>query len=162
MTALGVVFLGIGSALEALDFAVSLFASVIMLFIYIEIGKPYTWLVLFSTALLSYIFFPASFVWLNYLLAFGLFPLLKAYIERLPRALWFPIKLVYINAVIWALVFLYEWIFGLPLFALDKLWLKMGAYVVINVGFFAYDVFLTLAVRIYLAKYRQKFIRLLK
>jgi len=42
------------------------------------------------------------------------------------------------------------------------MWLKIVAYVVINVGFFAYDIFLTLAVRLYVAKYRSKFARFLK
>jgi len=162
MTALGTVALSLGSALEIIDFVTCIFASVIMLFIYIEIGSPYTWLTWLATALLCYLFFPASFVWLNYLLAFGIYPVLKAYIERLPRVFWIIVKLVYINAVIWALIFLYELIFGLPLFAIDKMWLKIVAYVVINVGFFAYDIFLTLAVRLYVAKYRSKFARFLK
>ena len=162
MTALGVVFLSLGSAVELLDFVTCIFASVIMLFIYIEVGSPFTWLTWLTTALLCYLFFPASFVWLNYLLAFGLYPIVKAYIEKLPKMLWLLMKLVYVNAVIWALIFLYDLIFGVPLLGLDKLWLKIVAYVVINIGFLAYDIFLTLAVRLYLVKYRHRFARFLK
>lgn len=162
MTALGVVALSLGSALEILDFTVCLFASIIMLFIFIEIGAPFTYLVWIATSLLTYIFFPGSAVWLNYFLAFGLYPILKAYIERLPRVFWIFAKLVFVNIIIWIMIFTYEFLFGIPLFAIDKMWIKAALYLAINVGFVAYDVFLTLAVRLYVSKYRAKFARFLK
>ncbi len=162
MAAIGVIALSFGSALEALDFTVSLFASLIMLFVYIEIGAPYTYLVWITTSLLTYIFFPGSAVWLNYFLAFGIYPILKAYVERLPRFLWILLKLAFVNIIIWIMIFTYEFLFGIPLFLVEKVWLKALIYIAINVGFVAYDVFLTLAVRIYVSKYREKFSRLLK
>ena len=47
-------------------------------------------------------------------------------------------------------------------FEKDILWLKAAIWVVINVGFVAYDIFITMAVRIYFGRIRQKIASMLK
>jgi hypothetical protein len=162
MTALGAVIMALGAMVEVLDLSVCVLASLIVVFIYLEIGSPYTWLTWLATSLISFLIFPGKTVWLNYFLVFGVYPLLKAYIEKLPRAVWLIIKLVYANAVIVAMFFLMELIFGVPLFEKDALWLKAVLYVVINVAFIAYDVFISMAVRIYFLKIRPRIASMLK
>lgn len=162
MVALGAVFMLLGSFVEVLDLTVSAVASLIVVFVYIELGSPYTWLVWICTSLITAAIAPGKTIWLTYLIVFGVYPLIKAYIERLPRPLWLVIKLVYVNAVIWAMFFLVELIFMTPFFGTDALWLKIALYALINIAFIAYDLFITVMVRIYISKYRQKFSRFLR
>ena len=162
MVALGAVIMALGAMVEVLDLSVCVLASLIMVFIYLEIGSPYTWLTWLATSLITFLIFPGKTIWLNYFLVFGIYPLLKAYIEKLPKAVWIIVKLAYANAVVWAMFFLMELIFGVPLFEKDALWLKAVLYVIINVAFLAYDLFITMAVRVYFGKIRQKISTMLK
>lgn len=93
---------------------------------------------------------------------FGVFPILKYYIEKLPRFLWFVLKLLYVNVCIIGLMYAMELVFGLPLFETDSLILKIILYGVLNASFFAYDRLLTLLIRLYNEKYRDRFKRLFK
>ena len=109
--ALGTALMVLGAVFEVLDLSVCAVASLFVAFVYIEIGAPYTFIVWLLTSLLSFIFFPGSVIWIEYLLVFGIYPIIKAYVERLPRVLWIILKAVYINAVLVALIFLFELIF---------------------------------------------------
>ena len=162
LVALGAVIMSLGAMIEVVDLTVCALASLIVVFIYLEIGPPYTWLAWLATSLVTFVIFPGKTVWLNYLLIFGVYPLLKAYIEKLPRALWLFVKLVYANAVIWAVFFLMKLIFSLPLFEKDILWLNVALYAVMNVAFIAYDLFITVCVKIYYAKIRPRIASMLK
>ncbi len=162
LVALGAVILALGAAVELVDLTVCALASLLVVFVYIEIGSPYTWLVWICTSLVSFIIFPGSTIWLNYLSVFGIYPLLKAYIEKAPRPLWLPIKLAYINVIVVAMFFIVELLFHVPFFTSEAFWLRAVLYVLINVAFVAYDMFITVAVKIYFAKIRQRFISFLK
>ncbi len=162
LVALGAVILALGAVIEVVDLTVCALASLLVVFVYIEIGSPYTWLVWLCTALVSFVIFPGSMIWLNYLSVFGIYPLLKAYIEKAPRAFWLPIKLLYINAVVVAMFFIVELLFKVPFFTSEALWLRIVLYVLINAAFVAYDLFITVSVKIYFGRIRQRFIRFLK
>ena len=160
-TALGAALMAIGAVWELVDMALAAVASFLVVIILIEVGSPYTWLVWLTTSLITFVFFPGSTVWLMYFV-FGVFPILKYYIEKLKRPFWFVLKLVYVNISIIGLMFLVDLIFGLPLFETDILILKIVLYGVLNVAFFAYDRLLTLLIRLYVGKYRQRFRHLFK
>ena len=100
LTALGVVIMLLGAVIEMLDLTVGAIASLIVVFVFVEIGKPYHWLVWLCTSLITALIYPGSALWIEYFLIFGIYPILKAYIERLPKWSWWPVKLVYINAVV--------------------------------------------------------------
>lgn len=160
--ALGAVLLAAGAVWEVVDLTAAAVASLIMAFVYIELGSPYTYFVWLGTSLASFIIFPSSIVWAEYLAVFGIYPLLKALIERAPRILWWVCKLVYINAVIAALMLLVEQLFGVPFFDGGSLLVNAALWVLIVVAFVAYDMFLTVMVRLYMAKYRKRIRKYLK
>lgn len=162
IVALSTVFMVLGAVFEVLDLSVCALASMLVCFVYIEIGSPYTWLVWLCTTLTTFVCFPGSVVWIEYFLIFGIYPILKAYIERLPRKFWLIIKLMFINAIIWLLMFAVEYILGIPFFAVDEIWLKAAIYLLMNVAFIAYDLFITVLVRFYFEKLRHRFKNLLK
>ncbi len=162
LVALGVAFMALGAVFEILDLTVCALVSLLVVFVYLELGSPYTWLVWICTSLITAIIFPGSILWVEYLLVFGIYPILKAYIERAPRILWWPIKLVFINAVIWSLFLVVEFIFGVPFFDMDGTLWKVITYLLINFAFIVYDMFITIMVRLYYEKFRKRFKRFLK
>ena len=162
IVALGTVLMVVGGLVEMLDLTVCAVASLLVAFVYIEIGSPYTWLVWICTSLATFLCMPGKFIWLIYFLIFGIYPILKAYVEKLPHGAWLILKFLFINAMLWLLIFGFELILGIPFFAVDKLWLKAGVYIVMNVAFVAYDVFITVLVRFYFERLRHRFRNFLK
>ena len=162
VVALGAIFLIIGSYISAVDLILEVIASLLAVFVYIEIGSPYTWLVWLATTL-TVAFLPNGIsVAGMYLLVFGIYPILKAYIERTPRVIWWPIKLVYINVIIVILALAVRLITGASMFTSELLIVNVALWVLINVAFVAYDMFITVAVRLYMLKYRKIFAKFLK
>lgn len=162
VVALGAIFLVIGSYISAVDLIFEIVASLLAVFIYLEIGAPYTWLVWLATTL-TVAFLPNGITVAGlYFLVFGIYPILKAYIERTPRALWWPIKLAYINVIIVILALAVRLITGASMFASEMLIVNIALWVLINVAFIAYDMFITVAVRLYMLKYRKIFTKFLK
>ena len=103
LVALGTVFMVIGAVIEVLDLTVCALSSLLVVFVFLEIGGYYPWLVWICTSLCTALLYPGSIIWAEYALVFGIYPLIKAYIEKLPKWSWFIVKLAYINAVIWGL-----------------------------------------------------------
>ena len=60
LCALGVVFMALGSVIEVMDLSVCAFASLIVVFVYLEIGVPYALGVYLATALSSMLIIPSK------------------------------------------------------------------------------------------------------
>lgn len=163
MVALGAAVMILGAVIEVLDLTVCAFASMLVVFIYLEIGSYYPWLVWICTTLATALLYPGSIIWVEYLLVFGIYPLIKAYIEKLPRWTWIIVKLVYINAIVLAIFAVSELLFGIPFFEEGVgTGMKIFTYVLLNVAFVAYDFFISTMVRFYYAKLRPRFKKFLK
>ena len=162
LVALGTVFMVIGSVVEVLDLTVCALASLIVVFVYLEIGSYYPWLVWICTSLATALLYSGSVVWVEYFFVFGIYPLIKAYIERLPRWSWLTVKLLYINAVIWLIFCVAELILGIPFLTGEGRLMTVVLYLLMNVAFVAYDAFIGVMVRLYFAKFRNRIKTLLK
>ena len=162
LVALGAVLMVIGGYVEVLDLTVCAVVSLLVAFACIEIGAPYTWLIWVATALATFLIQPGKSLWLLYLLIFGIYPILKGYIERMPRSLWLLFKLVFINAILATMTFVYEFIFAVPLVPIDNKIIVLGVYAVMNIAFIAYDMFITIMMRIYFGRFRNRIKNLLK
>ena len=170
IVALGTVFMVLGVILEVFDLTAVALASVLVAFVYIEIGSPYTWLVWLSTTLTTAILYPGSAMWVIYFLLFGIYPILKGYIEKLPRAFWWPIKLAFANIAFILMVLVVERITGIPfinpeeeLFGLiSGKALYIVTWVLLNLAFVLYDIFIVVMVRYYMEKLRPRFKKILK
>ena len=162
MCALTVVLLLIASFLGDIDLTILMLSSFCMVFVYLEIGAPYTYLTWVVSTLLTLLIFPARYFWILYFLLFGIYPILKGYFERLARPLWLITKLAYFNAVLWLAIFLLRLVLGVDLLDGDMVWWRVLLCVLANVSFVAYDFFMTLVVRIYVSKYRERIKHLLR
>ena len=161
MIALGAVLMRLGVFIEVLDLTVCAMASLMVVFIYLEIGSYYPWLVWIATTIVTAIT-GAGIVAAEYFLVFGIYPLLKSYIERLPRWSWFLVKLSFINAVIWILFAISDFLLGQNFFGEETPIMTAVVYVLMNVAFIAYDLFITVMVRFYYEKLRPRIKNLLK
>ena len=169
IVALGTVFMIIGAVIEVFDLTAVALASVLVAFVYIELGSPYTWLVWLCTTLATFLFYQHSPMWLIYLVLFGIYPILKGYIEKLPRLFWWPIKLVFANISFVIMLFGIKLITGLPFidpsekfFGITGSALYIVMWPLLNVAFIAYDFFIAVMVRYYMEKLRSRFRKLLK
>ena len=161
MVALGTAIMSLAIvAQDFLDLSACAIASVVVVFVYIEIGSYFPWLVWICTTLTTALLLPNSLMWAEYFTVFGLYPLIKAYIERLPRWSWLIVKLVYINTVIGLLVLLSHFI--VPELLEDSPIMLLVTYILMNVAFVAYDYFIVIMARFYIIKLRPKIKKLLK
>ena len=162
LVALGTVIMSLGAVLEVADLTAAALASLFVVFAYIELGASYPFLVWLATSVLCAVIFPASAVWSEYLLVFGSYPIIKAYIERLPRVFWWPLKLVFVNAVLWIIILLVEGVLGIPVLMAEGEIMKALLYVTANVAFVVYDLYIVAMTRVYVFKFRKRFERFLR
>lgn len=173
LSALGVTFMYLGAAIQVLDLSVVAIASVLVVFARIEIGTPYDWAVYSVTGTLSLIFLANlnPLIPVLYFSFAGMYPILKAYFERLPRrSIAYLVKGIYfalIDAVLLLLaVFFSEALFGAPLFtgALAPYTgiLLVALYVLVVFMCFIYDLLLSQLVVIYMVKIRPRIATILK
>ena len=169
IVALGTVFMVLGAVIEVFDLTAVALASVLVAFVYIELGSPYTWLVWLCTTLTTFLLYQHSAMWFLYLVLFGVYPILKGYIERLPRPFWWPIKLVFGNVSFVLMLFGVKLITGLPFinpeesfFGVKGSALYIVTWIMLNAALVAFDFFLTVMVRYYMIKLRPRFKKILK
>ena len=163
--------MALGAFIEVLDITVAALCSCLMAFVFIEIGERYAFGVWLGTSILGLVFFTHSLVWVTYFLVFGIYPILKAYIEKLKRPFWIPVKLVLFVISTLLIIFASELLLGIPFFT-DTLGVPFfennmdvfRAIVVVGlVGvMFVYDFGMTLAIRVYFMNFRDKIKSILK
>ena len=174
LCALAVAIMTLGAVVETVDLTMAALASLTAVLIYVEIGAPYTYLSWIVTSLLMALLFPQSLMWAEYLLIFGVYPFLKGYIERLPRLAWPFVKFAYFNLALLGLLLVLQLILGVrvlgegadPSLLIDIPALRGNVPLLAailaalgNVTLYAYDLFLTVVMRLYCLKYRERFKR---
>lgn len=158
----------LGSLIEVMELTIVVFASLLVAFVYIELGSPYTWLVWLSTAALTAIGNLASSVWLIYLLIFGIYPIVKGYVERLPRVFWLPLKLVFLNITLALTVLGCIFIVGISfadmgnVLGLPPVAVYIAMWVLMNIAFILYDMLIVIMIRFYMQRLRPRLKSLLK
>lgn len=175
MCALGVALMTLGAVFSSLDLTMAAVASLTVVFVYLEIGAPYTWFCWLITSGLSALMFPGSILWAEYLLIFGLYPILKGIIEKTPRPFWWLLKLAFFHVAGALFLVVLRFVYGMPIFgtgtdsfvdisflADNRTLAIVILYVVALLALIVYDFFLTVVVRIYVLKYRRKFGKFLK
>ena len=169
MTALSTVILLLSSLFGLMELTVGAITSLLVVFVIIEVKGAYPWLVWLTTSLISLLLFPSKTIGAAYLLVFGVYPILKVYFERLPRVFSLLVKFAYISVILATFIFLSELLLGVPFFEempdiapTLQLWVKVGIVALFYIAFFAYDMFITVLVRLYFLKFRDKFKRLFK
>ena len=153
LTALGVTLSYLGSLVNVLDLCTALLAAMLLIPIVIEYGKGYPWGVWLSTTVLALLLLPNKAPAAVYF-AFGYYPILKAYLERLPLWLTRLCKQLLFIAVDVTLVIASCYLFGVE--ADMPAWypaaLIGGGLLTLNLT----DLALTRLITLYLYKYRAR------
>ncbi len=159
LAALGTVLLLLGSFVEIADLSAAALASFLVVFVFIELGGGWAVALWGITALLSLLLFPSgASVFYGVL---GLYPLLKALYEKLPRALEWVLKMLTCNAILAVYILLGRFVLMLPDGILYG-WLLWAFVGLANVTFVLYDIALSRAIVYYGLRLRAKFSKLLK
>lgn len=156
LTALGVIILSLGSLIEVLDLSTAVLASILCVYAMIEMGGAYPWMIWLATAILSALLLPLKTPAFFYALFFGYYPILKAYLERLPGPVEWILKLVSLHASL-VLIWLLFKIFIPSEPETETHGMLYLLYGMILCGFFLYDYVLTKLITLYLRRLRDRF-----
>ena len=159
MCAMTVVLLAVASFVGDIDLTVLMLSSLLMVFVYVEIGPPYTYLTWLCSSLLSFIFFPSRYFWVVYFFLFGFYPILKGWIEKTKRPLWWLLKFVWLNITLVIIFFLVTFILGADLTDGGPSWMIWVMYGLSNLSFICYDILIGKLVVLYVARFREKILK---
>ncbi len=160
LAALSVLLLFLGSLFDVTDLAAVMIASLFVTLVVIECRGAWPWLLYIVVSVLSFLLFPGRFVSLEYALFGGIWPILKYWLERLPRLPSFLLKLLVGNGLALGAAWLGLKFFGLEVPA--SVWLKAAAVVLWEAVFLLYDLLLTRLIILWCVKYRARFRRLFR
>ena len=136
--AVAVIILYMGSLIPDFDLAAAAIAGVIPAVICAVTGVANGFMNFLATAILAFILLPSKRVGVEYLFVFGIYPLMKIYIDRLRKPVVAGIiKALFSNAVIIICMQFFAGLFLAPEF-MGKKW-KMLAIIVLNIVFWIYD-----------------------
>lgn len=152
LSALGVVLLYLGSVISVLDLTAVALGSLLIMLAVMEVGGVYPYLIWLVTGVLSLLLVPDKFGALVYFCFGGIYPILKAYYERIHPVLAWIVKVSTFNTMLILMVLMAKYVVGIkgtdlsftiPLFALC------------NFTFVIYDIATTYLVTVYLVKFRR-------
>lgn len=153
LAALGVSMCVLGSVLDVLDLTMVALSSLCIVAAVIEMGGAWPWLVYAVTAALALVLCPTKTAPIEYILFGGLYPIIKAKLECYHPAVTWTIKLSYFNTAVILLVFVANFVLGLPDTGLGY---TIAVFALANVFFVVYDIALSKLITLYIVKLRKK------
>lgn len=160
LMALSVAILCLGALLELIDLSVAALVSCFVVFLRIELGGAYPLLFWAGASLLSLLLYPGNSAGIAFALI-GLYPLAKAYLERIPRALEWVLKLLLCEALLVSYVLIARFVLKLPDAVLTG-WLLPAFLLLATVVFVLYDIVLSRLITFYSFRIRPRIARYLK
>ncbi|MBQ9086749.1 MAG: hypothetical protein IJY47_06140 [Clostridia bacterium] len=155
LSALGVVLLWLGSAVEVVDISMAVIASLCCVFAVIEYGGSAPWLVFLVTGVLSLVLLPQKTPAIMYLLFFGYYPILKEKLEKKRRLVsWIAKEIIFNVALVLMLVISRLLLVGSQT---EPLWIFAAVAVLAEITFPIYDLALTRLISFYLFRLRKRF-----
>ena len=159
-TALTVILLLLGSFVEVLDLTMAGVGCCFVIFMHLELGGIYPFFLWGASATLSLLLLPSGGAGLFFALI-GLYPLLKAMLERLPRTVEWVLKILICLLILTAYVLLARFVFLLPDAVLSGFLLPVFLLVA-TLAFIAFDIALSRLIVFYGIKIRPRIAHLLK
>lgn len=152
IAALSVVFLYIGS-ISVLDMSSVVICALLTMLVVVEAGEKFAWLAVFVTGLLSFLLLPVKLPALLYLFFGGIYPILKAWLEKTPYWLSWLFKISVLDTMLLASIALSKLVFTAeePFFDFTGLVLLVG-----TIFFIVYDLALTTCVTAYITRLRKR------
>lgn len=146
-----------------LTYAVPAIAGALLVIIYLELGVKNAFTVYLTVSVLSFLICEKE-ASLCYILFFGYYPVLKAYLERISKkSVQWIVKVLIFTFSFAVIMLLCAFVFGIPIDDMGggALYLA-GLFAGFEVMFVLYDIALTRVITLYLVRYREKFRKLMK
>ena len=154
MSALCFILLLLGSVITVLDLSAAAMASFVIIFCVIELGGYYPYLVWLVTSVIALLLLPDKFGATVFGLFAGIYPILKSYLERLPRSLSWVLKIITFNIVLTVIIAASRFVLGIPA---EEINFSLTVYGICNLTFVLYDIATTRIISLYLFKLRKRF-----
>ena len=154
LCALSVVLMLLGCVIQALDLSVAIAAGLTVAVAMIEYGTGYSVMLYFATSVLAFVLLPAKTPALFYILMGGIYPIIKALLERMKsRKTVFVLKLIGFNIFYTCLITAGKFLLNIndPIFSFNIFVYALG-----NVTFILYDIAFTRLVTLYVKRIRRK------
>ena len=154
LCALSVVLMLVGCVIQSLDLTVAVAAGLTVAVAVIEYGAGWAVMLYAATSVLSFVLLPAKTPALFYVLIGGIYPIIKALLERIKnRKLVWAIKIIGFNLFYTALIAAGNYLLDIddPIFSFNIFVYALG-----NLTFFVYDVAFTRLVTLYVKRIRRK------
>lgn len=162
MSALSVAFMML-SYFPYFTYAVPALSGIMGLIVLIEIGGKWPWFTYIVTSVLVMIFAETEAKFM-YILLFGYYPVLKAYIEKLRnRIMQYIIKFLVFNAAVVSVLFITVKLLGMPLDVCGYGALGVSTFMILaNITFYLYDIVLVRVAGVYMQKIHNSVKKMLK
>ena len=154
LTALGVIFMGIGALIEVLDISMTVLASLCVIIAIIEYGKGTPWMVYAAISVLSLLIIPSKLPVVFFALFFGFYPILKEMLERKPKVIRWVLKEIIFNVSLAAMFGAYFWLFFEG--NIQVPWMIAVAVILSEIIFIIYDIALTRIITVYVIHIRHR------
>ena len=153
LSAIGVILLYVGSIIDILSLTMVSIAALIVYFAVIELRGKYPLMIYGVTAFLSVLLLPEKTGPICYLLFGGCYPILKVALEKLPKWLAYPLKLLCFNAAAVLILWLTAALLHVP--QEEGMLYQIGLVVCANIAFLLLDFLMTQLTRLYYFKFRK-------
>ena len=153
LAALTVVFLYVGAVVEVMDLTLAAMAALLVTFSRMEMGVKYAFMLYFAAGILSFLLLPSKLPAILYLVMTGIYPILKFRLERFRPLLSWVCKLAYFNAALTLVIWLTEFVLGLPDTGFS---FELPVYLLGNVTYVLFDVALSMLIRSYQLTWRRR------
>lgn len=162
ISALSLALMLMTSILPFLTYALPIVSGALLMLIVIETGKKWAVYVYITVSIISLFVLSDKEAAVVYLMFFGIYPILKAIIEkRFHAAFEYFLKFLIFNSSMILSYAIIVYIFKLPVETMTKTYL-IFVLLELNVLFFMYDLMLTKLITAYLKKWRKSFLKLFK
>lgn len=153
MAAACFVLMYVGSVSGVFDLCAVVACAMIVIFAVIEIGGIFPWLIWLVSSTLCIFMVPDKFVALEFALFGGIYPMIKASLEKYPPFISWSLKFAFFNVVFTGAYYIATYVFSIYNLGFT---IGVAAYVLANIFFFIADVAFTLMISIYMTKLRPR------
>ena len=154
LCAVSVVLMLVGCFIQSLDLSAAIAAGLTVAVAMIECGMSWSVMLYATTGVMALVLLPAKTPALFYLLIGGIYPILKALVERIKkRSVVWAIKLVGFNLFYTALIAVGKFLLNIndPIFSFNIFVYALG-----NLTFILYDIAFTRLAALYVTRIRRK------
>lgn len=166
MCGLSIVLMLSGSIIPFATFCAPAMSGLLLMPVAVECGMRLAWVCYGAISALAVLFVPDKEMAAIFVFLFGCYPLLKAYIQRIPgKGLQFLVKAGFFNGTVLAMYGMLLFIFPMPSlveeFAQTAQWMLTALLAMGNVCFWIYDVALNNVLHVYVLKMQPRLRRML-